>query len=149
MNYVAVVEMQKGETRRIHMSHNLGEGFIDLGLIKDKITVNNGVMPVHYGYIENTLNKLEGDSVDALILSKKDFKTGDKVDVNIIGMYIREDGDNKVIVCDETLGINSYEEIPAEEQNMLENFFSFTSPIISIVDKTSAEKYLSENLQII
>ena len=54
----AIIEIPKGSDRRIHM-RNDGSGFEDFGPIKEKIPINDGIMPVAYGYIENAINKKE------------------------------------------------------------------------------------------
>ena len=61
-------------------------GFIDLGPIQGQVPINEGVMPVHYGYIDNTLNGKEADEVDVLVFSKKGYNTGDKVEIEIVGL---------------------------------------------------------------
>lgn len=97
MQYIATIEIPKGSDRRIHMSYDKS-GFIDLGPIKEHIPVNEGVMPVHYGYIEGTVNKEEGDEVDVIVFSKNPYNTGDKVEIEILGSFVRKDGDHKMMV---------------------------------------------------
>jgi hypothetical protein len=57
MQYTATIEIPKASDRRIHMRYDK-TGFIDLGPISEHITVNGGVMPVHYGYIAGLLTKM-------------------------------------------------------------------------------------------
>jgi len=142
MNYIAVIEMGKGETRRIHLKYD-GSGFIDLGPIKDQIPVNEGIMPINYGYLENTLNPIEKDDVDVVIFSNKLYKTGDKVEVEIIGMFNREDGDHKVLAVDDSMKIESFEDILPTERESLLDFFGYKSKIVSISTKDEALEYLA------
>jgi inorganic pyrophosphatase len=146
MKYFAIIEMPKGETRRIHLSYNKSEGFIDLGPIKEQIPVNDGVMPVHYGYIENTLNSEDDDNVDVLIFSSLNYKTGDKVEIEIIGMLNRKDGDHKVIATDTSISINDFSEVPKDEQKLILDYFGYKSEIISIDEKAKAFEYIEKSL---
>jgi inorganic pyrophosphatase len=145
MQYISVIEMPKGEDRRIHLSYNSGEGFIDLGPIIDQIPVNDGVMPVHYGYIEGVINEVEKDNVDVLIFSNDIYKTGDKVEIDIIGMLNREDGDHKVLAFDKTLNLNSFDDISEEERNLILKYFGYKSKILSINTRQETLKYLQDN----
>ena len=135
--------MAKGETRRIHLAFT-GSGFVDLGLIKDQIPVNDGVMPVNYGYLEGVMNKEDTDHVDVLIFSDQAYKTGDKLEVEIIGMLTRADGDHKVLAIDGSIKLDSFAELPLAEKDLILKYFSHKSPIISVDDKTAALKYLAE-----
>lgn len=117
-------------------------GFIDLGPIKDQIPVNDGVMPAHYGYIENAINKEEGDEVDVIIFSSQPCNTGDTLDVEIIGMLTRKDGDHKLIATDESSGVKDFEDILPEERNLILRYFGYKSEIISIDTKEKALEYL-------
>ena len=119
-----------------------GSGFIDLGVIKDQIPVNDGVMPVAYGYLLGYLNEKEKDNVDALIFSTHEFKTGDKLEVEVFGMLVREDGDHKVLVKDASLSIDSFERIPLEQNQLILDYFGHKSKIQMIEQKTYAENYL-------
>ncbi len=141
MKYLAVVEIPKGSNRRIHMSYD-NTGFIDLGPIKDQIPVNDGVMPVCYGYIDKTINKQEKDNVDAIIFSNKSYDTGDTVLVEIIGMLTRDDGDHKLITVDDSITINNFSEIDSDEMKLIRQYFGYKSKINSIDSKEKAIKYL-------
>lgn len=56
MQILAIIEMGKGSTRRIHKAYD-SDTFVDLGLLSEKIPYNDGMMPIHYGYIQNLINK--------------------------------------------------------------------------------------------
>lgn len=146
MKYTATIEMPKGESRRIHLSYNKEEGFIDLGPIKEQIPVNDGIMPVHYGYIENTTNKIEKDNVDVLVFSTKLYKTGDKIEIEIFGMLNREDGDHKVLATDDSMSVNTFDEISTDERNLLLEYFGYKSKIMSVDNKEIALRYVEESI---
>lgn len=101
MNMKAIIEIPKGDDRRRHLKNDKS-GFIDLGLIKDIIIVNDGIMPVHYGYIPETLNEKEGDEIDVLVLSDKSLEVGQEIEVDPIALIRREDEDDKVVAIDES-----------------------------------------------
>ena len=74
--------------------------------------MNNGIMPVHYGYIPNTLNKKEGDEIDVLVLSSDTLKVGQEIEVNPIALMRRADEDDKVVAVDSTQeSIKSWQDI--------------------------------------
>lgn len=141
MKYKAIIEIPKGCDRRIHMSYDKS-GFIDLGPIKEQIPVNEGVMPIHYGYIENAINKEEGDEVDVVIFSSQPHNTGDILDVEIIGMLTRKDGDHKLIASGEAGEIKDFEDILPEERNLILRYFGYKSEIVSVDTKERALEYL-------
>lgn len=141
INYKAVIEIPKGCERRIHLSYD-GINFIDLGLIKEEIPINNGVMPVHYGYIENTVNEIEKDNVDVIIFSNKLYNSKDKTDIDIIGMLNREDGDHKVIAIDDSILIKDFSNINQEERNLILEYFGYKSKITSIDNKYKTLEYI-------
>jgi len=143
--YRAVVEIPKGSNRRIHLSYD-GTDFVDLGLISNEIPINNGVMPVCYGYIENTINDVEKDNVDVIIFSNKSYKTKDKIDIKIIGMLNREDGDHKIIATDESVLINDFDDIKQVERNLILKYFGYKSKIISIDNRIAAMEYLNSSI---
>ncbi len=145
MTYIAVIEIPKGDDRRRHLSF-AKDGFVDLGPIKDVISINDGVMPVHYGYIENTKNAAEGDEVDVLILSKKQFGVGNKVNIFPIALLLRDDGDDKIIaVDDEHSPLKAWEDVPEKDRALILEFFGYNHKIVEIEDADTAEAYLKKN----
>ncbi|MEI8224216.1 MAG: inorganic diphosphatase [bacterium] len=145
MNYIAIIEIPKNSDRRIHKGNqldNLGK-FVDFGLISDKITANNGRTPLAYGFIENTTGSDgEGDEVDVMVFSEKEFKTEDTLEVTPFAMMMREDGDYKVLAHDETMTIDSWDHVPAEIQKILMEFNGFKLPIIEIKGKDETIAYI-------
>jgi len=141
----AVIEIPKGDDRRRHLKHDK-TGFVDLGPIKDMIQVNEGIMPVDYGFIPETLNKKDDDEVDALVLSDKKFKVGQEVEVKAVAILKRSDGDDKIIVVDETKkSIKEWQDIPKETRNLIENFFGNRNKVIAIENAKKAKQYVEEN----
>ncbi len=68
--FQAIIEMPEGDTRRRHMAHD-HSGIVDLGLLKDKVPVNDGIMPINYGFIPHTKNSVEGDELDVIVFSEQ------------------------------------------------------------------------------
>jgi inorganic pyrophosphatase len=142
MKYEAIIEIPKGSDRRIHMKYDRS-GFDDFGPIKEKIPISDGVMPVFYGYIENAVNKIEKDNVDVIIFSNKSYETGDKVEVEIIGLLNREDGDHKIIAIDDSVSYKDFSEIPLNERKLILDYFGYKHAII-VKDMNEAFEYLTE-----
>ncbi|MDD5083627.1 MAG: inorganic diphosphatase [Candidatus Moranbacteria bacterium] len=140
-----VIEMPKGDTRRRHLKYNK-TGFIDLGPIRDAIPVNDGVMPVHYGYIPGTLNWKDDDEVDALVLSSKEFGIGQEIEARPIALIRRSDGDDKIVAADETQeAIQDWSDIAEDMRQLIEAFFSYHHTILSIENADVARKYVEDN----
>jgi inorganic pyrophosphatase len=137
----AIIEIPLGDDRRRHMKYDKS-GFIDLGPTKEVIPVNDGVMPVNYGYIKDTLNIGEGDEIDVLIFSKQILSVGQEIDILPFALIRRADGDDKVVSTDNTLDIKSWEDIEQGERELIEKFFSYHHKFIAIENKESAEKYI-------
>jgi inorganic pyrophosphatase len=146
MKYTAIVEIPKGCDRRIHMTYD-HSGFVDFGPISDHISVNNGVMPVCYGYIDRYINKKEGDNVDCIIFSTKEYKTGDSIETEIIGILVRDDEDHKVICTDNTVTLGSFEDTDETEKNLILDYFGFKSKIAHIGDKEEAIAYMNSCIE--
>ncbi|MDP1759934.1 MAG: inorganic diphosphatase [Candidatus Woesebacteria bacterium] len=142
MNFKAIIEIPKGSDRRIHMRSD-GSGFEDFGPIKEKISINDGVMPVAYGFIEEVINPIEKDNVDVIVFSNKKYETGDRVKVGVIGLLNREDVDHKVIATDDSVAYKSFSEVPLQDRNLILDYFSHTHQI-TIEDATKALEYLDE-----
>lgn len=71
-----LIEMPMGTDQKIEVKNGIP--------IVDRVL--NMTVPANYGYIPNTLAE-DGDPVDAFVISRKDLKTLDTVDVEIIGIY--------------------------------------------------------------
>lgn len=137
-----IIEIPKGDDRRRHFKFDK-TGFIDLGPTKDVIPVNDGIMPVHYGYIPGTLNEEEGDEIDVLVLSQKSTVVGQELEVELIALIRRADGDDKVVAVDATRkSIKSWSDIPENERKLIEEFFSYHHKFLSIDDARAASDYV-------
>lgn len=147
MNYTATIEIPKNSDRRIHKGNqpeNYGK-FIDFGPIVDKITANGGLMPLAYGFIENTTGSDgEGDEVDVMVFSEKEFRTEDTVEITPFAMMMREDGDYKVLAHDDTMIIDSWDHVPADMQKTLMDFNGFKLPIVEIKGKDETITYIDK-----
>lgn len=137
-----IIEMPKGDTRRRHFKFDK-TGFIDLGPIVDVIPINNGIMPVNYGYICETLNEEEGDEIDVLVFSENILSIGQEIEVEPIALIKRADGDDKVVAIDNTiLNIKSWEDILENEKDVIEKFFSYHHEFKSILNAEAAKDYI-------
>lgn len=145
MNYTATIEIPKNSDRRIHKGNqpeNKGE-FMDFGPISDKITANGGRMPVAYGFIENTISADgENDELDVMVFSERDLQTKDSTLITPFAMMVRSDGDHKVLAHDETVSIDSWDQVPAEMQKTLMEFNGFKLPIVEVTSKEDALAYI-------
>lgn len=141
--YKAIIEIPKGCSRRIHLRFDK-TGFIDLGEIKEKIPINNGVMPVDYGFIEGTKNPFEDDDIDVIILSNNIFKTGDTVKIKPIGLLRRDDNDDKVLAVDKTVKMENWDEVPEEQQQLILDFFGYNHKILEVGDSIEGNNYIKE-----
>jgi inorganic pyrophosphatase len=147
------IEIPKGDGRRRHLSHDKTE-MLDLGPTKDVIPVNEGRMPISYGFVIGTLQKDESaknpneipDEVDVLLYSKTKFKVGEKTTGTPIAFITREDGDHKVVAVDSTCKeIRKWEDIPFAERNLIIRYFGYKSPIKSIRGASTAIEYIDNN----
>jgi|GEM_PF-872568 len=143
----AIIEIPKGDDRRRHIKYDKS-GFIDLGPTKDVIPVNDGVMPIHYGYIPETWNEKEGDEVDVLILSEKTLEVGQEIDVEPIALIKREDEDDKIVAIDETIKtVREWGDISKEERELIEKFFSYHHKFRSIENAGIAKLYIEDTYE--
>ncbi len=150
MKYIATIEIPRNSDRRIHKGnqpHNMGI-YEDFGPIVDKIKANDGRMPLAYGFIENTTSSDSvyeyPDEVDVMVFSEKEYKTQDSMEITPFAMMVREDGDFKVLAHDDTVAINSWEEVPADMQKTLMDFNGFKLPIVEIKNQEDTLDYLEK-----
>ena len=140
----AIIEMPKGDIRRRHLNYEK-TGFIDLGLIKDKIPVNDGVMPIAYGYISETLNVDEGDEIDVLVFSDENLKIGQEIEIDPIALLKRTDGDDKIVAAHKERGeVENWESVPKENRELIISFFGCNSPIEVIESRGAALEYVKQ-----
>lgn len=140
-----IIEIPKRDDRRRHLKYDKS-GFVDLGPIRDVIPVNDGIMPVHYGYIPNTLNLKEGDEIDILVLSEKDAEVGQEFEVKPIALIRRADGDDKVVAVDASqMHIQSWSDISQENRRLIEEFFGYHHAFLSIENTELAMGYITSN----
>ena len=121
-----------------------GSGFKDFGSIKEQIPINNGVMPVAYGYLENIINKKEKDNVDVLVFSTKFFVTGDEVEVTPFAMMERSDEDHKILAYDNTISLKDWSEVSTNERELILSYFGFKGQI-KVEDVYRAEEYINQS----
>lgn len=144
-----IIEMLKGDNRRRHLNYAKTD-IIDLGLIKDKIPVNDGIMPIDYGYILNTLNKDEGDEIDVLIISDRKFKVGQQIQAIPFALIKRADKDDKVVAVDNQhllhSNYKSWSDIEEDLRQLIEDFFSYHHKFIAIENKDITEEYIKKNI---
>jgi inorganic pyrophosphatase len=142
---IAIIEIPKGDDRRRHIKYDK-TGFIDLGPIKSIIPINEGIMPVDYGYAPGTLNKKEGDEIDIIVLSDKKFKVGQEIEVEPISLMRLDNGDDKIIAADETKNsIKEWRDMPEHVRDLIESFFGFNHKIIAIEDAEKARQYVENS----
>lgn len=137
-----IIEIPKWDDRRRHLKDDKS-GFIDLGPTKDVIPVNNGIMPVHYGYIPETLNEKEGDEIDVLVLADEKAKVGQEIEVEPIALIRREDGDDKVVAVALSRNmVKKWDDIPESERKLIEDFFSYHHKFQTIENAEFANNYV-------
>ncbi len=141
----AIIEIPRGDDRRRHIRYD-HTGFIDLGPIKEKIPINQGIMPVHYGYLLGTYNESEGDEVDVLVISQNKFSVGQTVEVTPIALILRDDGDDKIVAVDSTVvAVEKWADLSTGDQKMLLDFFGYRHRILSVENATEANQYIVRN----
>ncbi len=144
--FEALIEMPEGDTRRRHMAHDYS-GIVELGLLKDKVPVNDGVMPINYGFIPHTKNPAEGDELDVIVFSEQKIEVGESVKFEAIALLRRADGDDKVVGVDirNKNVIETWEAFSPPLQSLILEFFAHIAPITRIELGDDAKKYILEN----
>jgi inorganic pyrophosphatase len=147
MVYTFTCEIPKDGERRIHLNYARTE-FIDCGAIIAKITVNEGKMPSAYGFLKGVINTDEKNEheeyVDAFMIDTAILSTGEEVGCRVVGMFEREDGDHKVLVCSPSSNVQQFDDINEDFQKTLLSFHGFHKRIIKIHNTEDTEIYLSQ-----
>lgn len=151
MFLTAHIEIPKGGARRTYLKYDK-TGYIDIGPIKDVIPVNNGVMPVHYGFVVNTINQDEEgehpEELDVLVYSSSQLNQGDIVPIEPLALLRREDKDEKIVAT--LVGepeLEKWEDIDESSRQLLLDYFGYKSKIISIESKQSALDLIKKSLK--
>ncbi len=147
MNYTFTLEIPAGGDRRIHLNYAKTE-FIDCGPIREKITVNNGIMPTAYGFLQGVINNDETvghkEYVDAIDISDMDIvATGEQIAVRVVGMFEREDGDHKVLIARSGSKIQGFDDVEPKLQKMLLDFHGFNKKITKIYNLIEVNQYIA------
>lgn len=75
-----------------------------------------------YGWIKESGTPPE-PHCDCILMDKGSFKLGEEINVKIIGMFKRNDGDHKYIVVKENRKIEDFYELTPEELDALKSFY--------------------------
>jgi len=60
---------------------------------------------------------------DCMLMSTKEYGLGDEVEIKLIGMFKRNDGDHKYIVVETSREVGNYEELSEEEKEALHKLY--------------------------
>jgi inorganic pyrophosphatase len=84
--------------------------------------------PAAYGYLLGTYNASDGDALDVLVLSSQPLTTGQWVQVRPIGLFLRPDGDHKVLAVhcgDPHYGtVQDLTQVPPADLRAIEDWFA-------------------------
>jgi inorganic pyrophosphatase len=94
----------------------------------DRILADPYVYPYSYGFIENTL-ALDGDDLDALIITEKPIKNDAHYSVFIVGVLLMEDekGRDEKVLCvleEDYAKIQNIHDLSDDIKNKIHSFFS-------------------------
>jgi len=142
-----LIEMPKGASKRTHINWARTH-WIDGGPIKRAIPVNEGIMPIDYGFVVGTMIK-EGshkDELDALVYTERKLELGSRIKIDPTAVLYIKNGDNKIIGVGKDTTVQKWEDIPARTRNLLIKYFGYKSPVIKIGDKKDAERLIKKHL---
>jgi inorganic pyrophosphatase len=144
--YKAFIEIPKGDDRRRHKKFDSDE-LIDLGPIKDLIPINNGSMPINYGFIIGTknLDEKKPEEIDVLVFSNKILEIGEILDIRPIALISREDGDHKIIATSIDSNIE-WKDVEKKEKDLIVEYFGYKSKIKNIQDTEKAIELIDKFL---
>jgi inorganic pyrophosphatase len=141
----AIIEIPKGDSIRRYYNKSENK-FVEIGQIKDVIPVNDGIMPVNYGFTPEAHNPNDNNALDVLVISNNTLTVGQELEVSPIAILKRKDGDDKIVAVENNLQIQSWENLEEDLKNLLLSFFGYKSGITEIGSKEEAQKYI-ENLR--
>ena len=136
MEYRVVIEDPRGSTVRHHWDE---ESQI---WVEKPHPHTSSPWPVNYGYLPDTWNPADQDALDVLVISTDPLETGSQVDVRVVGLLLRLDGDDKVlgILTSDPIfgGIARFQDVPAEQIQAIDDWFAEWSQIGQWRDEAGA-----------
>ena len=75
-----------------------------------------------YGWIDN-LGSPPDRHLDVLLPTKNEYSLGQRVNVKVIGCFLRKDHDNKIVAIESYRTENDIQELPIEEMEMLRKLY--------------------------
>jgi len=144
--YRAIIESPEGDNHRRKYKKDK-KIVIDMGSLKKVIPINNGIAPVNYGLILDTYCEADNDEIDILVVSDKEIKIGQEVEVFPIAWLRRKDGDDKIVATDASTRekYREWEDIPKEKRNLIKDFFSCHYEIFAVENSKRTEEYLQNH----
>ncbi len=97
----------------------------------------------HYGWIKDT-GCPPNKHLDILILTDKDYKRGDIIKVKIVGVFVRNDGDHKVLGIETNRVESNFAELPEKEKENLKQIYPNIGKNEGWFGKELAEKIVNE-----
>jgi inorganic pyrophosphatase len=108
--------------------------------------------PANYGYIPETWNPADEGELDILVISTDPIETGSQVMVRAIGLLLRPDGDDKIlgVLIDDPIfgGVSQFQDLPVEQVQMIEEWFSEWSQVGQWRDEAGASARIQKARQI-
>lgn len=81
---------------------------------------------------------------DVILMSDSEFELGDEVEIKLIGVFIRHDGDHKLIAVTKDREIDDYIDLPQNEKEELHRLYPRVGNGEGWFGKKMAEKVISE-----
>ena len=81
--------------------------------------------PYPYGWIEGSGTPPE-PHWDCLLLSDGSFELGDRVEIRIVGVFRRRDGDHKYLAVETTRSVSDYADLSDQEKEALRRLYPRT-----------------------
>jgi inorganic pyrophosphatase len=144
MEYTVVIEDPRGSTLRHHWDEN------SRSWVERPHPHSNTPWPANYGYMPETWNPADEDALDVLVISTDPIETGSQVEIRVVGLLLRPDGDDKilgVLVSDPIFGsISRFQDVPSEQVLAIERWFAEWSQIGQWRDESSARARIEQAL---
>lgn len=142
MEIDAIIEDPRGSTVRHFQDRATG-----VWVAKPHAFTSNP-WPVSYGYIPDTLNPVDGDALDIMVLARDALETGSRIRVRPVGMLRRPDGDDKilgVLIGDPDLGgLERLSDVPGREIEEINDWFAVWDEVGEWFDEADARRRVDE-----